>query len=719
MSSEDSSYTLKREAFGQLINFKAKEMPLTNLNSISFKPDEKAIDNYVPKNPKSVTLSNIVEKSFHMVNTEKNPTKTITLSHVEGGWPDEVINHSEIEKVQREMKGWVRQKEKGEKFENKIRELIANTEKIFHQNQLMDVYEEYFEENKTEVVSDNFEAKVKMVFKDTEPYKRTVAKVVWNVPEEKEEQKKIAVAYRLVKGQDVPPNYLPPALVWDIDNPNVPTNVLHYSSEIVTLAFNNKHTHILGVGCANGTAGFFDLNTNKPVGFTKVENSHTEPVSDFVWLKSKNSNEFVTSSTDGSVRWWEIKEKEALVNSIGVAQPVEIDLLTDKPLFLMNTEGDVEKEYGPTKIDNSSDAGATKFLLGTEQGIIFIVNKKKSEGEIGQKLGLVAGKHLGPIVGMQRNPTSFKFILTVGDWTARIWTEDLKTPIYISHYHPAYLTDCLWTPRIGMFLVSRSDGWINGYDLCYKLNESSFSYKVTDSSLTTMSLSNKGDKLLVGDEEGKVSLVKLSQSFYVANSKEETDAKKNNLNKLFEREQAKEKALTTAKKVQHKKEQAPTNKQEEATKQKIKAIEEQYMKCIAEFTGYVPPAEGEEEEEEKKEEPKPEEEKKEEAKTEEKKEEPKPEEEKKEEAKPEEAKLETLNDKIQPEEKKEEPKPEEKKEEPKPEEKKEEPKPEEEKKEEPKPEEKKEEPKPEEEKKEEPKPEEEKKEEAKPEEPKA
>ena len=95
------------------------------------------------------------------------------------------------------------------------------------------------------------------------------------------------------------------------------------------------------------------------------------------------------------------------------------------------------------------------------------------------------------------------------------------------------------------------------YDLCYKLNETSFSYKVTDCSLTTMALSNKGDKLLVGDEDGKVSLVKLSQSFYVANSKEETDLKKNNLNKLFEREQAREKALTTAKKIQHKKEQGP------------------------------------------------------------------------------------------------------------------------------------------------------------------
>jgi hypothetical protein len=199
MSSEDNTYTLKREHFGNPINFKAKEMPLTNIDYIRVKTDPTLIDNYIPKNPKSVTLSNYVEKSAHLVNTEKNPTKTITLSHVEGGWPDEVINHSEPEKVQREMKGWVRQKEKGDKFETKIRELISNTERIFHQNQLMDVYEEYFEEKKDEIISDHFEAKVKTVFKDIEPYKRTVCKVVWNVPEEKEEQRKIAVAYRLVR----------------------------------------------------------------------------------------------------------------------------------------------------------------------------------------------------------------------------------------------------------------------------------------------------------------------------------------------------------------------------------------------------------------------------------------------------------------------------------------------------------------------------------------
>ena len=112
-----------------------------------------------------------------------------------------------------------------------------------------------------------------------------------------------------------------------------------------------------------------------------------------------------------------------------------------------------------------------------------------------------------------------------------------------------------------MFLICRSDGYINGYDLCYKLNDTTFSYKVTDLSLITMSLNVKGDKLLVGDEEGKVYLIKLSKSFYDCSNKAEVDNKKNMLNKLFEREQTKEKMLTTTKKMIQKNE--GTNKTKE------------------------------------------------------------------------------------------------------------------------------------------------------------
>ena len=130
----------------------------------------------------------------------------------------------------------------------------------------MDVYEEFLDDKKKETVSDNSEAKTKLVFKDPSEYKRSVVKVVQNIPDEKEDQRKVTVAYKIAKIEDIPQNYNPLALVWDIDKPNTPINVISHISEIVTLAFNNKHSHILGVGFANGTAGVYDLSCDKWIG---------------------------------------------------------------------------------------------------------------------------------------------------------------------------------------------------------------------------------------------------------------------------------------------------------------------------------------------------------------------------------------------------------------------------------------------------------------------
>jgi dynein intermediate chain 2, axonemal len=47
----------------------------------------------------------------------------------------------------------------------------------------------------------------------------------------------------------------------------------------------------------------------------------------------------------------------------------------------------------------------------------------------------------------------------VGDWTARIWAEDIKTPIMTTKYHGAYLTAGCFSPtRAGVFFVTRMDG---------------------------------------------------------------------------------------------------------------------------------------------------------------------------------------------------------------------------------------------------------------------
>ena len=39
-----------------------------------------------------------------------------------------------------------------------------------------------------------------------------------------------------------------------------------------------------------------------------------------------------------------------------------------------------------------------------------------------------------------------KVFLTVGDWTARIWNDEIKTPIMTTKYHASYLTDGCWSP---------------------------------------------------------------------------------------------------------------------------------------------------------------------------------------------------------------------------------------------------------------------------------
>lgn len=75
--------------------------------------------------------------------------------------------------------------------------------------------------------------------------------------------------------------------------------------------------------------------------------------------------------------------------------------------------------------------------------------------------------------------------------------------------------DCCWSPlRVGVFFVIRNDGWLLAYDICYKTKDYIFSQKISESALACMAINLKGDKMIIGDDDGLVSLVKLSKAFY-------------------------------------------------------------------------------------------------------------------------------------------------------------------------------------------------------------
>jgi dynein intermediate chain 2 len=183
--------------------------------------------------------------------------------------------------------------------------------------------------------------------------------------------------------------------IWNLNNPNKPEKTLEPPSPLCTMAFNHKNYDIVVGGSYNGSLSFFDLRKGhssgviKPTDTTILEKSHHDPVYDTSWLThSKLGTECVSTSTDGRLLWWDMKK-------LGDG-PTEELVLTDN---LAVPGQPAPKILGGTSIEYNADAGATKLLVGTEQGIILQANRRK-QVEINLRFGMEGGRHHGPVYSL-------------------------------------------------------------------------------------------------------------------------------------------------------------------------------------------------------------------------------------------------------------------------------------------------------------------------------
>jgi dynein intermediate chain 2 len=140
--------------------------------------------------------------------------------------------------------------------------------------------------------------------------------------------------------------------------------------------------------------------------------------------------------------------------------------------------------------------------------------------------------------------------MTVGDWSVRLWAEELKTPIFQTcpptANSSAYLTSGGWScSRPGVFFVSRFDGVVDFYDYHYQMNQVAYSHKVGDIPLSCVINSNSGRLVAVGDSAGTVTLVELCEELCQGSSVEKTA-----VGSLLDREQRRERNLDSLKKQQ-------------------------------------------------------------------------------------------------------------------------------------------------------------------------
>lgn len=520
-------YTKQRKDFGKHCKF--MHVPGTVLESIPI--TEAYQENYVLRNPSVSCFDTAPHMSEHEANTQRLVTKSSSMRHVEGGWPKDVdfTEQSDVNRFRKKA-------EKDEEYKASVKLLGPLIARCMKQNNTIDIYEDYFHNDTVDHSSEPPSAKGLAVFRDPNDVKRTATSINWHP--DPAAPPKIAVSYSILNFQD--PRFMNTRMpgqsyIWDIMNPNTPDAELLPPSPLCCLRFNPKNTDTLVGGSYNGLVTFYDLRrtsgTSKethPMSASIIEKSHHDPVYEVYWINSKTGNQCVSVSTDGQMLWWDTRR---------LSDPTDtLELCTD-----VKGGGQI---LGGSSLEYNSEAGPSKYLVGTEQGVVLMVNLKNRK----QNNGITVfdqgpGKHHGPIYSIQRNPANTKCFLTVGDWTARIWMEDIRTPIMTTKYHSSYLTSGCWSPtRAGVFFVTRMDGVVDIWDYFYRQNEVAYSHKVGDSMLSSIAVqgsTQQGGRLVaIGDVTGTVSLLELCESLAASQTNE-----RKAIDLMFEREMKQEKNL--------------------------------------------------------------------------------------------------------------------------------------------------------------------------------
>ena len=434
------------------------------------------------------------------------------MSHTEGGWPGE-IDPTEMEQVLRYRK----KKEKDEEYIKDISKLGAAIEDLVKQNNAIDIYEDYFEGGMVDHSSEAPYAKTVARFQDPHmKYGRGASYISWYP----DGARKLAIAYSIMKFQQQPANMPPSSYIWDVNRPTDPEFELEATFPLCCLNFNNKDPNILGGGQYNGQLAYWDVRKGHvPVETSPIEHSHKDPVYDMAWMQSKTGTECMTCSTDGNVFWWDIRR---------LGEPVET---------LQVKEKNSDRILGAVSMEYEAVAGPSKFLVGTEQGSVISCNRK-AKTPADRVTGSYSGHH-GPVNSVERNPFFPKYFVSIGDWTAKFWSEDLKTPIMSTRYHSSYLNGGCWSnTRPGVLFTIKGDGCLDVWDYFHKQNDPLLQVRVGNAPLTSFNLQDAGRLISVGTETGDVALLELCEGLAVMQPNE-----KQGISQMFEREYKREKNL--------------------------------------------------------------------------------------------------------------------------------------------------------------------------------
>ncbi|XP_071452018.1 dynein intermediate chain 3, ciliary [Hetaerina americana] len=526
-------YTKKRSEFGRHCLFTETTYPMSQ----DIYPNRSITANYVLQNPISRSVQCAAIVAEHEVNTVTAQYENRGMNHTEGGWPKD-INIAEVEQTMRYRK----KVEKDEMYIHTILQVSHSMEHCILQNNAVEIYEEYFNGPTLPAADTGVSGTVEKstsrtvnVFRDPTGRAFPACHVSWSP----NGGSRLAVAHcglgfqrdrRTRGGAPVMLN----SYIWEVENPNKPELILTPPSPLVCLEYNPKDPHCLVSGARDGRVGFWDTRRGSlPVDQSGLDVSHRDPASCVNWIASKSGSEYFSASTDGQVKWWDIRK---------LSEPLETLILDPGNKFtgtgaVVDTQQKISRALGASSLEYEPTI-PTRFMVGTEKGYVINCNRKgKTPAE---KLVSQYSAQIGPVHSLQRNPAFLKNFLTVGDWTARIWSEDVRESAIIwTGFHKVMLTAGTWSPtRFSVFYTTRVDGSLDVWDILQQQREPCLSVKVCDEPLRSLRVHEGGQLVAIGNDVGTTYLVELSENLAITHRND-----KPLLTQMLERENRREKIL--------------------------------------------------------------------------------------------------------------------------------------------------------------------------------
>ncbi|XP_050305470.1 dynein intermediate chain 3, ciliary [Anthonomus grandis grandis] len=506
------AYQKKRSEYGRQCLFSDKGPDLID----NFSSNKKLLKEYILRDPVNRSTLCAPVQAEHSLNTMRAEFTNSSMNHVEGGWPKDV-NTADEEQTKR----YRRKIEKDEGFNHTMMQLFKSMENCIQQNNAINIYQQYFSDVEPTPLVERSSARTVNVYQDQSSPTRPVNWVSWSP----DNQTKLAITHCNLKFQSVVPKETTFSYIWEVENPNRPLLTLKPEYSCVCLEYNQKDPHSLVSGQLNGQVAVWDTRKGyEPVELSLIENSFRDPVHAVLWINSKSGTEFFSCSTDGQVKWWDTRK---------LTDPIDtliLDYAKDEEQHLANALGASCLEYETTI--------PTRFMVGTEEGVVISCNRKGKTAM--EKMSARFKAHMGPVVALQRNPAFVKNFLTIGDWSAKIWSEDCReSSIIWTGYHKAMLTSGAWSPtRLSVFFTTRTDGIVDVWDVLQQQKQASLSVKVCDEKLRCIRTHDMGRLVAVGNQKGTTYLVEFSENLSVSNKND-----KMLLTAMFERESKREKIL--------------------------------------------------------------------------------------------------------------------------------------------------------------------------------